>query len=143
MIEGIRHTGIVVSDLHKVSKFYVSLGFEIISNANEKGHFIEQVTGLQNVDISWIKMKLPDNNILELIKYDFPKGVKKKHKQLANQYGVSHIAFKVKDIDLFCENLVNLGGSIINNPALTSNKRFKVAYCHDVEGNLFEAVEVK
>ena len=40
-----------------------------------------------------------------------------------------------------CKNVIKLGGNIVNAPVLTENKQFKVAYCHDVEGNLFEAVE--
>ena len=36
---------------------------------------------------------------------------------------------------------MELGGSIINEPAITNNKQFKVAYCHDIEGNLLEVVE--
>ena len=57
--------------------------------------------------------------------------------------GVSHIAFNVNDIESFCTNIVQLGGSIINEPAITGNKQFKVAYCHDIEGNLLEVVETQ
>ena len=59
MIKGFRHTGIVVHNLEKVCNFYVSLGFSIKSQALEKGAFIEQVTGLKNVNLKWIKMNLP------------------------------------------------------------------------------------
>lgn len=141
MIEGIRHTGIVVHDLKKTSEFYLSLGFKIQSKSTESGDFIENVTGIKDVNIKWIKMNLPDENILELIKYNFPEETKLKKKQKANQIGVSHLAFNVKGIDQFCENVVKLGGSIINMPVVTNNNYFKVAYCHDVEGNLFEVVE--
>ena len=57
--------------------------------------------------------------------------------------GVSHIAFNVNNIKSFCKNIVSLGGSIINEPAITNNKQFKVAYCHDIEGNLLEVVETQ
>ena len=142
MIKGFRHTGIVVHNLEKVCNFYVSLGFSIKSQALEKGAFIEQVTGLKNVNLKWIKMNLPDGTLLELLKYDSPKLPPIKEKQIANKYGVSHMAFTVNKIDDFCKEVVNLGGSIVNIPALTNNKKFKVVYCHDVEGNLFEAVEI-
>ena len=52
------------------------------------------------------------------------------------------MAFTVNKINDFCKEVVNSGGSIVNIPALTNNKKFKVVYCHDVEGNLFEAVEI-
>ena len=141
MIEGIRHTGIVVKNLRKTSEFYLSLGFKIQSEDSEVGDFIESVTGIKNVNIKWIKMNLPDGNLLELIKYIYPEEANNKNKQKANQIGISHLAFNVKDIDQFCQNVIKLGGSVINMPALTNNNYFKVAYCHDVEGNLFEVVE--
>ena len=56
---------------------------------------------------------------------------------------MSHIAFNVNNIESFCKNIVKLGGSIINEPAITNNKQFKVAYCHDIEGNLLEVVETQ
>lgn len=141
MIEGIRHTGIVVKNLRETSEFYLSLGFKIHSEATEFGNFIENVTGIKNANIKWVKMNLPDGNLLELIKYNFPEETSNKNKQKANQIGVSHLAFNVKGIDQFCENIIKLGGSIVNMPALTNNNYYKVAYCHDVEGNLFEVVE--
>ena len=81
MIKGFRHTGIVVNNLEKVCNFYVSLGFSIKSQALEKGTFIEQVTGLKNVNLKWIKMDLPDGTLLELLKYDSPNStfIKEKH----------------------------------------------------------------
>ena len=53
------------------------------------------------------------------------------------------MAFTVHDLDQFCDRVVQLGGSLVNSPALTENKEFRVVYCHDVEGNLFEAVEIQ
>ena len=72
MIEGIRHAGIVVRNLEKTQDFYLKLGFKIQSKSLEKGPFIESVTGIKDVNIRWIKMNLPDGNLLELIKYNNP-----------------------------------------------------------------------
>ena len=141
MIEGFRHAGIVVRDLEKTQDFYLKLGFKTQSQAIETGSFIESVTGIEDVNIKWIKMNLPDGNLLELIKYINPVTEKEIFLQEANQLGVSHLAFNIRNIDLFCKQVIKLGGSIINSPVLTQNKQFRVAYCHDVEGNLFEAVE--
>ena len=67
----------------------------------------------------------------------------KKTKQLSNKIGVSHVAFTVENIDRICEQVVQLGGGLVNEPALSENHLVKVAYCHDVEGNLFEVVEIQ
>ena len=86
-------------------------------------------------------MKLPDGSLLELLQYQQPTRGQKKTKQLSNEMGVSHVAFTVKNMDRICEQIVRLGGGLVNEPALTENSLFKVAYCYDVEGNLFEIVE--
>ena len=56
---------------------------------------------------------------------------------------MSHVAFTVKNMDRICEQIVRLGGGLVNEPALSKNRLFKVAYCHDAEGNLFEVVEIQ
>ena len=99
MLLGFRHVGIVVENLEKVSNFYLALGFKITSKANEKDKFIEKVTGIEKTDIEWVKMSLSDGSLLELIKYIHPKSDLKLIKQPSNRFGVSHIAFNVKDID--------------------------------------------
>ena len=40
------------------------------------------------------------------------------------------------------QKIKKIGGSMVNSPALTNDKKVKVAYCHDNEGNLIEIVEV-
>ena len=67
MISNIRHTGLVVRNLQKSYKFYNSLGFKKIKQDAEEGHFIETVTGIKNVKISWIKMSAGDGSLIELI----------------------------------------------------------------------------
>ncbi|MDB2469178.1 VOC family protein [Alphaproteobacteria bacterium] len=138
-----RHTGIVVENLKVMAEFYGLLGFTSQSQASEHGPFIEQVTGLKNVNLLWIKMNAPDGSVLELLKYETPNEIREKIEQPSNQQGVSHMAFTVHDLDRFCDQVVQLGGSLVNLPALTKNQQFRVVYCHDVEGNLFEAVEIQ
>ena len=143
MMIGTRHTGIVVENLEIALRFYLGLGFSVQSEDVEEGPFIDQVTGLDKVKLKWVKMKLPDGSLLELLQYQQPTRGQKKTKQLSNEMGVSHVAFTVKNMDRICEQIVRLGGGLVNEPALTENSLFKVAYCYDVEGNLFEIVEIQ
>ena len=69
MISSIRHSGIVVRDLQRVADFYRSLGFIDANSEKEEGDFIEQVTGLKGAKLEWIKLKAPDGNLIELLKY--------------------------------------------------------------------------
>ena len=77
MIKEIRHTGIVVENLKVMTEFYGFLGFTSQSQASEHGPFIEQITGLKDVNLRWIKMYAPDGSVLELLKYEWPNEIEK------------------------------------------------------------------
>lgn len=142
MITAVRHTGIVIRNLDESVKFYLELGFVEDNRDLEEGVFIDTVVGLQNTKLQWVKLKAPDGSLLELLQYHSHPERKRIIKQKSNQLGCSHIAFSVKDINSVCERIKKIGGSMVNPPALTNDKKVKVAYCHDNEGNLMEIVEV-
>jgi len=142
MIENVRHTGIVVRDLVRMAQFYRALGFVDENRAIEEGLFIEQVTGLKDAKLEWIKMRAPDGYLLELLQYHSHPKHSDVIKADSNQLGCSHMAFTVLDIDRVCEHVAEAGGSIVNQPAMSSDGKVKVAYCHDPEGVLMELVEV-
>jgi catechol 2,3-dioxygenase-like lactoylglutathione lyase family enzyme len=142
MIKAVRHTGIVVRNLDKSASFYKSLGFHSFSQAIEEGEFIDQVTGLNQTKLEWVKLQAPDGFLLELLKYNSDSETEEISIQKSDKLGCSHIAFSVEDIYKTCEKIKQMGGSIVNPPALSQDKKVKVAYCHDVEGVLMEIVEV-
>mgnify|MGYP006095098975 CR=1 FL=1 len=142
MIKAVRHTGIVVRNLRKSTKFYSELGFIEDNRAIEEGDFIDKVVGMKNTKLAWVKLKAPDGYLLELLQYESHPEEKEISNQKSNQLGCSHLAFSVDKIEVFCEKIKKLGGNIVNLPALTNNKNIKVAYCHDNEGNLMEVVEI-
>ena len=142
MIKSVRHTGIVVSNLKESVEFYCALGFVEDNRAIEEGNFIDTVVGLQNTKLEWVKLKAPDGYLLELLQYHSHPEQKEIAKQKSNQLGCSHIAFSVNDINTVCQKIEKIGGSMVNPPVLTNDKKIKVAYCHDNEGNLMEIVEV-
>ena len=142
MIKAVRHTGIVVRSLEKSVKFYCSLGFVEDNRAIETGIFIDTVVGLQNTKLEWVKLKAPDGYLLEILQYHSDPEQKSITKQKSNQLGCSHLAYSVDNINTICKKIEKIGGSIVNHPTLTNDKKVKVAYCHDNEGNLMEIVEV-
>ena len=142
VIKAVRHTGFVVRDLEKSAMFYCALGFVEDNRAIERSDFIDSVVGYQNTKLEWIKLKAPDGYMLELLQYHSHPERKKISKQSSNQLGCSHLALTVEDINSVCEKIIDIGGSILNPPALTKDKKVKVVYCHDNEGNLLEIVEV-
>ncbi len=69
MIINVRHAGICVTDLPRAVEFYSALGFNEISRDTETGHFIEQVTGIDEVRLEWVKLTAKDGFMLELLQY--------------------------------------------------------------------------
>ena len=142
MINQVRHTGIVVQKIKNVEKFYCSLGFIKSEQSFEEGSFIDNVVGLQNTKLEWVKLMAPDGYKIELLQYYTHSEKKKITKQKSNLLGCSHLALGVDNIDKVCDQIIKNGGSIVNTPALNDLKNAKVAYCHDNEGNLLEIVEI-
>ena len=107
----------------------------------EQGPFISQVVGINDAVIETAKLKLPDGSLVELLQYhSHPDQVEIKD-YASNKHGCSHIAFTVESAQGACDLLRQLGGSIVNVPALASNGMVKVAYGHDIDGILMELVE--
>ena len=50
-------------------KFYNSLGFKVINRKVEQGEYIEKLVKIKGVKLEWVKLKVIDNSILELLKY--------------------------------------------------------------------------
>ena len=142
MINSVRHTGIVVRNLVEAENFYCALGFVRNNKSIEQGNYIDTLVGIKNTKLEWVKLKAPDGYIIELLQYHSHPEKKIITNQRSNQLGCSHLAFSVDDINTICEMIVEMGGSIVNPPALSENNAVRVAYCHDIEGNLMEIVEV-
>ena len=141
MIKNIRHTGIVVNDLKRCRQFYEKLGFKLFKQEDESGEFIEKVTGIKNVRISWVKMKTDNGDLIELIKYVSHPDQTERVRSVPNKSGCSHFTITTDNINETCQTIINNGGSVINQPALNDAGLVKVAYCYDVEGVIIEVVE--
>ena len=141
MISALRHAGLVVHDLEASIRFYEGLGLRLWRRETETGPFIEQVTGLSGVRLEWAKLKAPDDSLLELLQYHSHPTNAPHEIAPVQSHGCSHVAFTVVDVEAACTRIKELGGTLTNPPALSPDKRARVAYGHDVDGILIELVE--
>ena len=143
MVLNTRHTGFVVNNLEKFISFYEGLGLKLISRMVEEGDYIDNLVSLKNVKLEWAKLALPDNSIIELLKYhSHPDSINESnYYQYANQIGCSHIALTVLDIKKTIDYICSNGGNIKNEHQTSPDGKVKVAYCYDIEGNILEIVE--
>lgn len=142
MISGFRHVGLVVSDLESSLNFWIDvMGFEILRRMEEKGAHIDAMLGLDNVEVTTVKLSGPDQFVLELLFF-------KSHPDQINwggrpfSTGLTHVAFTVDNIEAVCDRLSEFGASAFATPQTSPDGLVKAVYVAGPEGVLIELVEV-
>ena len=141
MIIKTRHTGLVVKDISASILFYQELGLSVWKRETERGDFLSQVVGLENAEIETAKLKLGDGSLLELLEYKSHPTKHTTSNYPSNRHGCSHVAFTVENVEEMSLKITQIGGSIVNAPAISDNGSVKVMYCHDLDGILMELVQ--
>ena len=141
MINGVRHTGIVVNEIENAIKFWVNLlGFKVVVDQIEEGEFIDKLLGLENVSVRTVKLVAQDGSLVELLHFI-------SHKSLStwdgNPYktGLTHIAFNVTNISNVVSILEQNGYSQVNRYQKSLSGKVLVCYVKGFEGLLLELVE--
>lgn len=141
MINDIRHTGIVVTDLETSLRFYRDLlGFRIAKQMEEVGTYIDAVLGLQNVKVTTVKLSAPSGQMIELLKYQSHPATQTIREIC--EIGISHIAITVDDLDDEYTKLKDQGIRFNSPPQVSPDSYAKVAFCRAPEGTFIELVEV-
>jgi catechol 2,3-dioxygenase-like lactoylglutathione lyase family enzyme len=140
-MSGFRHVGIIVKDIDASLHFYKDLlGLELIQDFCDDSDYINEVSGLKNVNAHMIKLKTKDGIIVEILKYlnhptdfiDHP----------IYNAGICHIAFQVDSTDKMYIWLKENGVKVISKPILSSEKIAKVFFCFDPNNVRVEIVEM-
>ena len=141
MINGVRHTGIVVNEIENAIKFWVNLlGFKVVMDQIEEGEFIDKLLGLEKVSVRTVKLAAQDGSLVELLHFI-------SHKSLptwdGNPYktGLTHIAFNVANISNVVSILEQNGYSQVNRYQKSLSGKVLVCYVKGFEGLLLELVE--
>ena len=142
MITQIRHVGLVVADLDKAIQFWCDiLGFRIAKKMDESGSHLDAIMGLDNVKVTTVKLKAPDNNLFELLHFHSHPD---EHEWKGTPYstGLTHIAMTVKNLDAVCKKLTQAGVVFDSPPQMSPDGYAKLTYARGPEGVLLELVEV-
>ena len=141
LVIGYRHTGIIVNDMESSLQFYRDfLGLEVIQEFTDDSEYINKITGIEKGRAHFIKLKMPDKTVLELLEY--PSHKTKPHKLSILNVGVAHIALRVKNGQESYEFLKSKGVKILSEPVLSSEGIAKVFFCLDPDGIRVELVEM-
>ena len=138
------HTNLITKDWKKLSEFYIQvLGCTpVYPERDMKGDWLDQGTGIENVHIQGIHLRLPGygNNgpTLEIFQYNRQM---KGHSSPVNRPGFSHIAFEVDDVHKMSETVINNGGKKLGkiiNVKIPDVGKIIWTYMRDPEGNIIE-----
>jgi catechol 2,3-dioxygenase-like lactoylglutathione lyase family enzyme len=117
MIKSIQHHSFTVSNIEEALHFFCDL-LGMKANPIHEVKDNERFNKILNMEDAWIRLvtvQTPDNSLIELIEYVNPKG-KKIDLQTCN-FGVSHIAFMVEDVEKMYQDLSQKGVKF-NHPPL-------------------------
>ena len=146
MLERIDHVNLVVSDMKAMVAFYRDiLGMRLTKQAVISGPWIDAATGLSPVEAEVVFLEVPSGPGIELIHYRSPIGSRPDGLGQPNMPGLRHIALRVTNLDRLVAALEATGTKMLSKvqqvPAIQvdfADRRKRLVYCHDPEGNLLE-----
>jgi catechol 2,3-dioxygenase-like lactoylglutathione lyase family enzyme len=141
-VSAVRHAGISVKNLDRSLFFYNTLlGLTICKQADEKGEFISELLEMPDVNVTTVKLSAENGpTLVELLHFRNP-APQEKQKRAIFDFGSSHIALTVKNIDVLYAILVKAGVPFRSPPLVSDDGLAKVAFCADPDGTPVELVE--
>jgi catechol 2,3-dioxygenase-like lactoylglutathione lyase family enzyme len=140
-VTGFRHVGIIVKSMDKSLNFYRDiLGLEVIQDSTDDSEYINTITGVKVGSVHFIKLKMPDKTVIELLEY--PSYPTNSHNVSFLNVGICHFAIQVDSAKHMHDKLVNNGIEVISEPVLSSEGIAIVFFCLDPDGVRVELVQI-
>ncbi len=141
-IQCFAHVGICVSDLERSRRFYSDvLGFKEVARLQVVGEPSDTLLDLEDVDLHATFLER-DGVRIELLWYAHPGGQAGPVPRAMNQFGLTHLAIRVDDLEqtlaaLRREGVASLDDTRIGNPQLGA----QAIYVLDPDGLRLELIE--
>ncbi|TAM86132.1 MAG: glyoxalase/bleomycin resistance/dioxygenase family protein [Candidimonas sp.] len=136
----IHHTAICVNDFDHARDFYTGfLGFHLDGEMDHRGEpALGEVVALPGALIRWAMLRHGEHRV-ELFKYYTPQGETAARRQC--DFGYSHLAFEVADVDRVYEQVLRAGYRCNSEPKVMRNGHTKVFYLLEPEGAVTEFLQ--
>lgn len=149
MILGMQHIGVCISNLEKSLDFYCNtLGLRKVAEFEADDEKItKNILGLEGAKLKVAMVQhgeAPDATVVELIQFLSPSGKPFPKDFQYNHVGVTHIAFKVNEIEKMYQDLAAKGVQFNSPPQSLEAKDFgliKAVYFKDPDGITLEFME--
>jgi catechol 2,3-dioxygenase-like lactoylglutathione lyase family enzyme len=134
------HFGICVSDLERSLRFYCEgLGFER-AESYEIGDDFARLMELDHVALTSQYIRR-DGLSVELLAYRSPDSIGPAERRPLNQLGLTHLSFRVDDVDGVAARLRELGGTV-HEQTRTTMGALDFVYCTDPDGTRIELMRL-
>ncbi|MBZ8134360.1 VOC family protein [Afifella sp. IM 167] len=139
-VKGVHHTALCVTDFERARDFFVKfVGFELEGEIDHRQEpELGEVVGEAGAMIRWALLRLGAHRI-ELFKYYRPHGAKDPRRQC--DFGYTHLAFEVEDVDAVYARTQEAGYPAISPPKVMRGGRTKAFYLREPEGAVTEFIE--
>ena len=138
------HFGICVSDLEASLRFYCEgLGFEPVASH----HVGEEFGALMELDGLALESRLlrRDGVTVELLGYGSPPVTGPATRRPLNQLGLTHLSFRVDDVEQVAASIEDLGGRVVRTTRTTldlGRVQLDFLYCTDPDGVRIELMDL-
>jgi predicted enzyme related to lactoylglutathione lyase len=138
------HSGICVTDIDRSMRFFdKAIGFAPAENYALSNHsdWLDIVNELDGVKLRAQMVRSPEGNTIELLKMDQPACFGPRERRAMNQYGLTHLAFYVDNIDTVAADVVAQGGRTYPHTRDTFGNGLACQYCTDPDGVRVELMQ--
>ena len=135
------HFGICVSDLERSLRFYCEgLGF-VPTQLHEVGPEFGRLMEIDGVSVRSQFLRR-ESLLVELLFYVAPGHVGPAERRPVNQLGLTHLNFRVDDVDAVAATLRELGGTVLEHTRTTFAPEMDFVYCTDPDGTRIELMKL-
>ena len=135
------HMGICVSDLERSLHFYRDvLGCKQVGRLELEGEPTATLNGMSDVKVTAVYLER-DGWRLELLHFPVPGCVGPDVPRPMNQLGITHLSFRVPDLDAACAQIVAAGGGLLHQSRLDLPGPTRVIMAFDPDGVRLELIQ--
>jgi catechol 2,3-dioxygenase-like lactoylglutathione lyase family enzyme len=131
------HSGICITDIDRSTRFYdTAIGFAPAESYTLDDHssWLDVVQELKGVKLRAQMVRSAEGNTIELLKMDSPACFGPRERRPMDQFGLTHLAFYVDDIDTVAEKVIAGGGRAYPNTRAQFENGTEIMYCTDPDG---------
>jgi lactoylglutathione lyase len=138
------HFGICVSDLDRSLRFYCeALGFEK-AESHEIGHGFAALMDMEEVAVTSQFIR-KGTTAIELLAFSVPEPFGPKERRPVNQFGLTHMSLRVRDLAGVAAKVMALGGSVVQSSRTVidfGGTPLEFVYCTDPDGVRVELMDL-